>query len=231
MDNSQSPFPLRTVRSFTRRKGRITPRQQAALAALLSTHHIPLTPGSVINIDATFQRHAPCFLEIGLGKGEVLIEMAKKHPHANFIGIEVYEAGIGAVLASMQEEQLSNIRVIQEDAMVVLRDHIAPQSLAGIHLFFADPWPKKRHHKRRIVQKEFVELVVNALEPGGYIHMATDWQPYAEHMLEVLTATPALNNQAKEGGYIERPATRSVTKFESRGHRLGHGVWDLYFVK
>jgi len=226
-----SDFPLRTVRSFARRKGRVTKRQLQGLQSEASSYQLMVQAGERLHTDTLFQRDAPCFLEIGFGNGDVLIHMAKQQPQANFIGIEVYEAGIGNTLAVIQEEQIRNIRIIQDDAVLILRDHLMPESLAGVHLFFPDPWPKKRHHKRRIVQTEFLDLVINALQPDGYIHMATDWQPYADHMLNTLMQESRLQNQASTKEYIERPSTRPITKFEARGHRLGHGVWDLLFKK
>jgi len=230
-EHPDKQLPLRSVRSFARRKGRITQRQASALQKASSLWRINLQPGEVINFTTLFNRNAPCFLEIGFGNGDVLLHMARQHPEANFIGVEVYEAGIGNTLAVIEEEQLTTIRLINEDAVLILRDHIAPGTLAGIHLFFPDPWPKNRHHKRRLVQPEFLDLVVRVLQPNGYIHMATDWQPYAEHMLVTLMQEPRLQNHAANGGYIDRPTTRPITKFEARGHRLGHNVWDLLFMK
>ncbi|HEY1130482.1 MAG TPA: tRNA (guanosine(46)-N7)-methyltransferase TrmB, partial [Roseateles sp.] len=179
--------------------------------------------------EQVFGRKAPLVLEIGFGMGGATAEIAATLPDHDFIGCEVHEPGVGALLKLIDEKQLTNIRIVQHDAVEVLRDMIGPELLAGVHIFFPDPWHKKRHNKRRLIQPEFVANLVNHLAPGGYLHCATDWQPYAEQMLEVLSAEPRLLNTA--AGYADKPAYRPLTKFENRGIKLGHGVWDLVFRK
>jgi tRNA (guanine-N7-)-methyltransferase len=166
-------------------------------------------------------------LEIGFGMGGATAAIAAARPDTNFIGVEVHEPGVGALLKLIDEKALTNLRIVQKDAVEVLRHMVAPRSLAGVHIYFPDPWHKKRHHKRRLIQPEFVRKLVNHLAPGGYLHCATDWEPYAQQMLEVLSAEPSLRNTCK--GYAPRPEWRPLTKFEHRGMRLGHGVWDLMF--
>ena len=182
--------------------------------------------------DATFGRTAPRVLEIGFGMGDATAAVARAMPERDFIGIEVHEAGVGALLRHIGEGDLGNLRIVRHDAVDVLRTMIEPASLAAIHLWFPDPWPKKRHHKRRLVQPAFVAELALRLAPGGYLHCATDWQPYAEQMLAVLGAESGLRNTATLGsGYAPRPAWRPMTRFEQRGLKLGHGVWDLVFSR
>jgi tRNA (guanine-N7-)-methyltransferase len=216
----------REVRSFVLRQGRMSPAQQRALDTLLPRFGIAYAPHPV-DLDACFGRRAPRVLEIGFGMGDTTARIAAAQPDVDFIGIEVHAPGVGALLKQLGENGIGNVRVIQHDAVEVIRDMIAPGSLAGIHVFFPDPWPKKRHHKRRLLQPPFVALLASRLAPGGYLHVATDWEDYALQMLEVLSSEPLLRNTA--GGFVERPATRPQTKFEARGLRLGHGVWDLMF--
>ena len=166
-------------------------------------------------------------LEIGFGMGDATARIAAEQPDTGFLGVEVHEAGVGALLRRIGELGLANLRIVRHDAVEVLRQMVAPGALAGVHLFFPDPWPKKRHHKRRLVQPPFVHLLAERLAPGGHVHFATDWQPYAEQMLQVLSEAPLLQNTSD--GFAERPAYRPLTKFESRGLQLGHGVWDLLF--
>jgi tRNA (guanine-N7-)-methyltransferase len=182
-----------------------------------------------LDLAATFGRTAPVVLEIGFGMGGATAEIAATLPDHDFIGCEVHEPGVGALLKLIDEKQLGNIRIVQHDAVEVLRDMVGEGTLAGVHIFFPDPWHKKRHNKRRLIQPAFVAQLVKHIAPGGYLHCATDWQPYAEQMLEVLSAEPALLNTA--AGYADKPAYRPLTKFEARGLRLGHGVWDLVFRK
>jgi tRNA (guanine-N7-)-methyltransferase len=214
------------IRSFVLRAGRMGPGQQRALAELGPRFVLPFEPRP-LDLDATFGRHAPRVLEIGFGMGDATAQVAAAMPATDFIGIEVHAPGVGALLKRIGEQGLANVRIVQHDAVEVLRHMLPPQSLAGVHLWFPDPWHKKRHHKRRLVQPGFVDLLVSRLAPGGTLHCATDWQPYAEQMLEVLTAAPGLRNTA--AGYAPRPAWRPLTKFEQRGLELGHGVWDLVF--
>ncbi len=188
-------------------------------------------PFSAAPLDAAqvFGRQAPLVVEIGFGMGQATAAIAAARADDDFLGIEVHEPGVGALLQRIDEQQLANLRIVQHDAVEVLRDMIAPSTLAAIHVFFPDPWPKKRHWKRRLIQPPFVALLASRLAPGGTLHCATDWQPYAEQMLEVLSAEPSLINTA--GGYAARPDYRPLTKFENRGLALGHGVWDLVFNK
>ncbi len=174
-----------------------------------------------------FGRAAPRILEIGFGMGEGLAEIAAAHPENDYLGVEVHTPGVGALLKQVGERGLTNVRVIQHDAVEVLTRMLAPASLAGVHIFFPDPWHKKRHHKRRLIQPPLVHTLASRIQPGGYIHLATDWQDYAEQMLAVLSAEPLLTNTVAD--YAPRPDTRPLTKFEQRGIRLGHGVWDLVF--
>jgi tRNA (guanine-N7-)-methyltransferase len=220
--------PRRGVRSFVRRGGRIGPGQRRALVQLAPRFVLPFAPRS-IDFAAVFGRTAPTIVEIGFGMGAATAQIAAARPDIDFIGIEVHEAGVGALLKRIGEHELDNVRIVQRDAVEVLEQMIATDSLAGVHIFFPDPWPKKRHHKRRLVQPPFVALVASRLIAGGYVHCATDWQPYAEQMLEVLSAEPLLVNAAAD--YAPRPAWRPPTKFEVRGRALGHGVWDLLFLK
>ncbi|MFN2309315.1 MAG: tRNA (guanosine(46)-N7)-methyltransferase TrmB [Gammaproteobacteria bacterium] len=219
----------RQVRSFVRREGRITRAQQRALEDLLP--RFGLTPAGMLDLDRAFGRQAPRTLEIGFGNGASLAQMAAAAPEQDFLGIEVHRPGVGHLLLEIEQRALSNVRVICADAVEMLREHLAPASLDRVLLLFPDPWPKKRHHKRRILQPEFVALIRERLTPGGVFHMATDWQDYAEQMLEVMDAQPGFVNRAGRGHYAPRPDYRPETKFERRGLRLGHGVWDLLFVK
>ncbi len=212
------------IRSYVLRQGRVSSAQQRAREELLPHYGIPYAPAA-LDLDAVFGRSAPRILEIGFGMGETTAAIAAAHPDLDYLGIEVHTPGVGALLKTAGELGLTNLRVVQHDAVEVVRDMIAPGSLDGIHLFFPDPWPKKRHHKRRLVQPPFVALLASRLKPGGYLHCATDWQDYAEQMLSVLCAEPALANTAE--AFAPRPNHRPQTKFESRGLRLGHGVWDL----
>lgn len=229
MSSSESVSHLRRVRSFVRREGRLTPGQRRAFE--LSWPRFGLeVDNEPWNLDEIFGRCAPRVLEIGFGNGESLCEMAMQAPETDFIGIEVYRPGIGHLLQRMEAECLRNVRVVCHDAIEVLQHCIAAASLDRVQLYFPDPWPKKRHHKRRIVQPEFVALVARGLKKGGMLHMATDWEDYAQHMMAVLSAAPGFANAAGSGRFAERPEVRPLTKFERRGHRLGHGVWDLLFV-
>lgn len=222
--------PKRQIRSFVKREGRLSQRQSRALAELLPVYGLVHQNG-VFDFDAIFNRQAPRILEIGFGMGKSLVEMACEHPEFDYIGIEVHRPGVGACLADMQDMQLNNIRVIEHDAVEILKDNIADVSLNKLQLFFPDPWHKKRHHKRRIVQPEFAELVRHKLEIGGVFHMATDWENYAEHMLEVMSQAPGYKNLSVSADYVPRPDSRPLTKFENRGQKLGHGVWDLMFER
>ncbi len=222
------PTPPRALKSYVLRGGRLGSGQVRALAELGPRFVLPFTD-QVPDWDAVFGRRAPRIVEIGFGMGQATAAIAAARPEVDFIGLEVHEAGIGSLLRLIGEQQLGNVRIVRFDAVQVLEQMIAPASLAGVQVFFPDPWPKKRHHKRRLIQPAFTAWLVTRLQAGGLIHCATDWQPYAEQMLEVLTATPGLVNSA--AGYAERPAYRPLTRFEARGLKLGHGVWDLMFKR
>jgi tRNA (guanine-N7-)-methyltransferase len=210
------------------RAGRTTTGQARALETLGPRYILPYSPG-VLDLHAAFGREAPTILEIGFGMGDATAHIAQLMPEKNFLCCEVHEPGVGALLKRIGEQGLQNIRIVQHDAVEVLDHMLAPQSLAGIHVFFPDPWHKLRHHKRRLVQPPLVARLADRLQHGGYLHCATDWEPYAQQMLEVLGAEPLLRNTAQ--GYAPRPAYRPDTKFERRGLRLGHGVWDLVFQR
>lgn len=202
--------------------------QTRALETLLPRWGIPYRE-ALLDLDAAFGRSAPKIIEIGFGMGDSTVAIAAAHPQNDYLGIEVHGPGIGSLLNQIEALGLTNLRVIQHDAVEVLKHMIAPASLDGVHIFFPDPWHKKKHHKRRLIQPELVALLCNKLKPGGYLHAATDWQEYAEHILAVLTAEPALANTA--AGYAPKPDYRPLTKFEQRGIKLGHGVWDIVFRK
>jgi tRNA (guanine-N7-)-methyltransferase len=220
----------RTVKSFVLRTGRVSSRQQCALDQWLVDYELS-SPGKPWNLDRAFGRAAETVVEIGFGMGQSLVEMAKVSPETNFIGIEVHRAGIGSLVAALHDEVLSNVRVAPYDAVEILKMCITDASLAGIQVFFPDPWPKKRHQKRRLIQAEFVRVLASKLKLGGFLHCATDWEEYAMQMQSVLSAETMLRNVQTEGGFIPRPQRRPLTKFEQRGSRLGHGVWDLMFVR
>ena len=221
---------LRKVRSFVRREGRLTKGQERALAEQWPIMGVEFAPG-MLDLAALFGREAPVVLEIGFGMGASLVEMAKNAPDKNFIGIEVHSPGVGACLSSAAEAGVTNLRVFCHDAIEVLDLMIPDGSLSCLQLFFPDPWHKKRHHKRRIVQPEFAQKIRQKLANGGVFHMATDWENYAEHMLEVMSVAEGYRNTSATGNWVERPEWRPLTKFEQRGHRLGHGVWDLIFER
>ncbi|WP_075183235.1 tRNA (guanosine(46)-N7)-methyltransferase TrmB [Pantoea sp. 1.19] len=221
---------LRRIRSFVRRQGRLTKGQQQALDALWPVMGVEYRP-EPLDLVTLFGREAPVVLEIGFGMGASLVTMAQNNPHQNFLGIEVHSPGVGACLAAAQEAGVENLRVMCHDAVEVLDTMIPDNALRMVQLFFPDPWHKARHNKRRIVQVPFAEKVLGKLKLGGTFHMATDWQAYAEHMLEVMNSVEGFKNLSETGDYVPRPASRPVTKFEQRGQRLGHGVWDLMFER
>ena len=216
------------IRSFVLRQGRVSNAQRRAVDTLLSVHGIAYAPGA-LDFEQVYGRRAPTILEIGFGMGETSAQIAQAHPENNYLDIEVHTPGVGSLLKLIAAAGLANLRLIQHDAVEVLEHMIAPAALAGAHIFFPDPWPKKRHHKRRLIQPGFVALLASRLAPGAYLHAATDWQEYAEQILAVFAAEPALANTAP--GYAPRPDYRPQTKFESRGLKLGHGVWDVIFRK
>jgi tRNA (guanine-N7-)-methyltransferase len=216
----------RPIRSFVLRQGRVTAAQRRACETLLPRFGIPYSR-EPLELGRVFGRAAPRILEIGTGMGETSARIAAAHPEHDYVGIEVHTPGVGSLLNRVVELGLANVRVIQHDAVEVLRDMIAPAALDGVHVFFPDPWPKKRHHKRRLVQPPFIALLASRMKPGAYVHVATDWEDYANQILEVLSAEPLLVNTAD--GFAPRPAWRPQTKFELRGLRLGHRVWDVVF--
>lgn len=237
----------KTVRSFVRREGRLTRGQQRALDELWPRFGVEYD-GNVVDLDAVFQRRAPRVLEIGTGNGEALTTMAAAMPEHDFLGVEVHRPGVGHALLCIERLALTNVRLLCHDAVEVVQRALAPGSLQRVHIYFPDPWPKKRHHKRRLIQPPFLDMLTRVLAPGGVLHLATDWENYAEQMLEVLTAHPAFTNQATPPGAtnvagdsshaacdlttgtVPRPDERPLTKFEQRGHRHGHNVWDLKFT-
>lgn len=216
----------RAIRSYVLRQGRMTDAQRDARERLLSQFGLPYT-GRPLELDAVFGRRAPRILEIGFGMGETTAEIAANHPQIDYLGLEVHGPGVGSLLRQIEARELSNIRIIQHDAVEVATSMIPADSLSGIHVFFPDPWPKKRHHKRRIVQVPFMGLLASRLVRDGYLHLATDWQEYAEWMLEILAQVPDLRNTSP--GYAPRPDYRPLTKFERRGLRLGHVVHDIVY--
>ena len=218
----------RPIRSFVRREGRLTPGQKRALKDLLPRYGIEFSD-NYLDFSEVFGNSKSVTLEIGFGNGESLAQMAREQPEHNFVGVEVHRPGVGHLLQLIERDHLSNIRVIYADAMEVLETMTAADSLDTLQLFFPDPWPKKRHHKRRIICLDFTQLVAKKLKQGGILHIATDWQHYAEAVLEILEKSPGLDNLSATATYTPRPATRPVTKFERRGLKLGHGVWDLMF--
>ncbi len=225
---TESPISQRPIRSFVLRQGRVSNAQQRHHEEGMPRWGIPYA-AAPLDLIAVFGREAPRFLEIGCGMGETTATIATAHPEHDYLGIEVHTPGVGSLLKEIATRELTNLRVIQHDAVEVVRDMIPPDALAGIHVYFPDPWPKKRHHKRRLLQSPFVGLLALRLAPGGYLHCATDWEEYARQMLEVLSAEPLLANTAAD--FAPRPAWRPQTKFETRGLRLGHGVWDVLFTR
>ncbi len=214
------------IRSFVLRQGRVSNAQLRFHEDFMPVFGIEYK-AEPLDLAAAFGRSAPTIFEIGFGMGETTATIAKSRPEQNYLGIEVHTPGVGSLLKQLAEGEINNVRIIQHDAVEVLRDMIAPASLDGAHIFFPDPWPKKRHHKRRLIQGPLIVLLASRIKPGGYLHCATDWQEYAEQMLEVLSAEPNLENTAD--GFAPRPDYRPLTKFEQRGIRLGHGVWDVIF--
>ena len=218
------------VKSFVKREGRLTKAQEKALEDHWPTKGIDYAEAP-LSLSEIFGRSAPVVVEIGFGMGKSLVEMAAASPEKNYFGIEVHRPGVGACLAEAGEQSLTNLRLMEHDAVEVLKNMIPDGSLSRLQLFFPDPWHKKRHHKRRIVQTEYAELVRSKLALGGCFHMATDWEQYAEHMLDVMINADGYTNTAPDGDYVPRPDYRPITKFETRGQKLGHGVWDLIFER
>ena len=225
---TDQPVSSRPIRSFVLRQGRVSNAQQRYHDEGMPRHGIPYR-AAPLELNEVFGRAAPKILEIGCGMGETTAVIAAAHPGNDYVGIEVHTPGVGSLLKEIATRELTNLRVVQHDAVEVVREMILPATLAGIHIYFPDPWPKKRHHKRRLIQPPFVALLASRLAPGGYLHCATDWEEYAQQMLEVLSGEPLLANTAD--GFAPRPAWRPQTKFETRGLRLGHGVWDVLFTR
>jgi tRNA (guanine-N7-)-methyltransferase len=218
----------RQIRSFVLRQGRVTNAQRRAYEELLPAYGVPFVQAP-LDLDRLFGRSAPKILEIGFGMGETTAAIAQQYPENDYLGVEVHTPGVGSLLKRIAEGKLRNIRIIQHDAVEVLQHMIAPRALDAVHIFFPDPWPKKRHHKRRLIQAPLVALLASKMKPGAIVHSCTDWEEYAQQMLGVLSAEPALRNTGS--GYVDRPDTRPETKFERRGLDLGHRVWDLAFKK
>ena len=218
--------PRRPIRSYVLRQGRVSSAQRRAYDTLLPQFGIPFAH-DILDLDRVFGRTAPKILEIGFGMGETTAQVAARSPENDYLGIEVHTPGVGSLLKQIHERGLTNVRVVQHDAVEVLTHMIAPRAFDGAHIFFPDPWPKKRHHKRRLIQPAFVALLVERMRPGAYLHIATDWQDYAEQILAVLSAERRLRNTA--ASHAPRPDYRPLTKFESRGLKLGHTVWDIVF--
>lgn len=225
-NDPEQRFSSRSIRSFVLRQGRMSPAQHRYLDEMMPVIGVPYRVAP-LDLDAVFGRAAPKVVEVGFGMGETTCRIAESRPETDFLAIEVHGPGVGNLCKLVAQGGLGNVRIMQHDAVEALRDMIAQGSLAGMHVFFPDPWHKKRHHKRRIIQPDFVRLVASRLAPGGYLHCATDWQEYAEWMLGVLSGEPLLHNTTD--GYAARPDYRPLTKFENRGLKLGHGVWDLVF--
>ncbi len=221
----------RTIKSFVMRAGRVSNRQQQGLDIWLNDYQLPAPMEGVWDLTQAFKRTADTIVEIGFGMGHSLLMMSKAKPELNYIGIEVHQAGVGSLAADLHEQAIHNVCIAPYDAVEVFKSCIADDALVGVQIFFPDPWPKKRHHKRRLIQIDFIQELLKKIKSGGFIHCATDWQEYAEHMHAVLQAIPSLHNQQADGGFAPRPETRPLTKFEQRGTRLGHGVWDLIYFK
>ncbi len=226
----ERPGPVRQVRSYVRREGRITRAQRRALQELWPKYGLD-SDGGPLRFEQVFARRAPVFLEIGFGNGEALCVLASGHPQNNYLGIEVYRPGVGSLLLKLEQRALSNVRVICDDAVHALSHRIPDASLDGIYLFFPDPWPKKRHHKRRLVQRDFLEQLTVRLKPGGRFHVATDCEDYAAHVLAVAAQVPGLSNVAGERRYAPGPGLRRLTRFERRGQELGHSIRDIVFAR
>ena len=228
LDDAPPPGPRRPIRSFVLRQGRMSPAQQRAITTLLPHYGIAYAPAP-IDFERVFGRRAPVVLEIGFGMGETTAEVARAHPAVDFVGVEVHSPGVGSLLRRVDSLGLTNVRVIQHDAVDVVATMIAPGSLAGIHVYFPDPWPKKRHHKRRLLKPPIVRALAERLAAGGYLHAATDWEEYANEILANCATEPLLVNAAS--GFSARPVWRPKTKFETRGMKLGHPVFDVLFTR
>jgi len=227
-DNPSETLRRRSIRTFVLRQGRETAAQQRAMEELWPKYGLAAQAGA-IDFNAVFARTAPRMLEIGFGAGEALLAFAQRHPEMDCVGIEVHRPGVGHLLLGVEAAGLTNVRVIDRDAVEVIRTEIPPASIALVHIFFPDPWHKKRHHKRRLIQPPFAAALARIIEPGGVLRLATDWEHYTLQMREVLDASPDFINAAGTNGFMPRNEERPLTRFERRGHRLGHGVWDLEY--
>lgn len=225
----EQPRPRRGIKSYVLRAGRMTTAQTRGLEEVYPRLGVTLKEGERLDLDALFGRKARRVVEIGFGMGASLLEQARQNPDTDFLGIEVHAPGVGKLLDELDKAGLTNVRVCREDAIRVLDEGLNAESIDTVQLFFPDPWPKKKHHKRRIVQLPFAEKIRRILTQGGTFHMATDWEPYAEYMVEIMRDAPGFTNTAENGDYVPRPDFRPQTKFETRGERLGHGVWDLIY--
>ncbi|MBX3616113.1 tRNA (guanosine(46)-N7)-methyltransferase TrmB [Nitrosomonas sp.] len=217
-----------SIRSFVLRQGRLSDAQRRACESLYPQYGIPYRE-NLLNLDQVFGRQAPRILEIGFGMGEATASIAKMHPDIDYLGIEVHTPGVGSLLKLIQQNELANLRIIQYDAVAVMQHMLPAECFDGIHIFFPDPWPKARHHKRRLIQSAFISHLCRHLKPGGYIHAATDWENYAMQILQVFSREQQLRNSVRD--FAPRPDYRPITKFEHRGLKVGHGVWDLFFLK
>jgi tRNA (guanine-N7-)-methyltransferase len=229
-DQVTETSPQRAIRSFVIRAGRATAAQERALVELWPTYGVEFA-NELLDLDQLFGRHAERMIEIGFGAGEALLSFAIAHPEMDCLGLEVHGPGVGHLLLGLHEAQLTNTRIIRHDAVDVLEQQVPAASIAEIHVFFPDPWPKKRHHKRRLIQTPFIELLARVLKSNGVLRLATDWEHYALHMRDALNASPLFENLSDDHAFVTRAASRPVTRFEQRGQRLGHGVWDLAYRK
>lgn len=221
---------FRHIKSFVLRQGKMTIGQKNAIEQLLPLHGIEYTP-NLIDFAETFSNHNPVIIEIGFGMGTATWQIASQHPDINYIGIEVHGPGVGTLLMQIKEHNISNLKIAQHDAIEVIKMMVPDNAIAGFHIFFPDPWPKKRHHKRRIVQTKFIQLLTQKLTTNGYIHLATDWQEYAQWMMDILSQNGELKNSVTNEHFAQTQNLRPITKFEQRGINLGHGIWDLIFIK
>lgn len=230
MSDTRPAAAYRRIRSFVLRSGRMTEGQRQAYQRLWPVYGLDPNAG-MLDFGQCFGNDRPVILEIGFGMGHSLVDMAAASPELNYLGVEVHRPGVGKIMQMMAERGIANIRICEYDAVEVLQHCIRDHSLAGVQIYFPDPWHKKKHHKRRLIQASFVALLARKLLPGGFVHLATDWEAYAEHMLSVMNDAPEFINQANDGGFVPRPSRRPLTKFERRGQRLNHGSWDLLFVR